>query len=91
MMGLCGEKNVIAEDLFAKKNSQCIDATTSKTFVGNVAKVMHHPAAISKMDFSDCYDRAVHNVSSIALQAHGVPRKSVVLMLSALQTMQFFL
>ena len=91
MMGFCAEKGVIPDELFAKKGTQCVDATMTKTFISDTSKVLHHPMAISEMDFSDCYDRAVHNVSSIALQAHGIPRNSSVMMLTALQTMQFFL
>jgi hypothetical protein len=91
MMNFCANKCVIPDDLFAKKGTQCLDATMTKTFLGDTSKVMHHPIAISEMDFSDCYDRAAHNVSSIALQAHGIPRNSAAMMLTTLQTMQLFL
>ena len=62
-----------------------------KTFFADISKTMHHPASMTAADFSDCYDRSAHPPQSIALQAFRMPRKAAILMLRALQVMQFCL
>ena len=88
MMKLAGEKGCIPDDLFAKKLSDCNDATMTKVFFADVSKVMHHPARTMN-NFGDCYDRSAHTIQSVALRAHGIPKEAVRNMLTCLQIMQF--
>ena len=57
----------------------------------DIARILHHPAAINELDFGDCYDRMAHPPTSLALQRFGVPRNAVRVLLRALQVMQFCL
>ena len=84
-MKLAGEKGCIPDDLFAKKLSDCNDATMTKVFLADVSKVMHHPASITMNDFGDCYDRSAHTIQSFALRAHGISKEAVRNMLTSLQ------
>jgi hypothetical protein len=46
---------------------------------------------ITGNDFGDCYDRVAHPIASIALQSWGVPQEPIRILLSAMQTMHFFI
>lgn len=48
-------------------------------------------AGIPSVDLGNCYDAIAHLIASIALQAFQVPLATVVLSLSVLQTMTFYL
>ena len=91
MMENARRSNALPDEIFAKKGTQCIVATMSKIFFSDVSKVMHHPASIESCDFSDCYDRVVHNIQAIGLRAFKMPKPSVNMFLMALEIMQFFL
>jgi hypothetical protein len=52
---------------------------------------LHHPAGLGECDFGDCYDRATHPPTSMALQAWGIPMSAVRVLLSTMQTMQYVL
>lgn len=90
MMKNAADNGAIPDEVFAVKNSHSNNATMSKTFFCDTSKVLHHPAAVREADFSDCYDRTAHGPKSIALQAWGVSKSSVSVLLTALQTMKFF-
>ena len=91
MIHNAGQNSMIPDELFAKPNSKCTEATMSKTFLGNISKVQHHPAAIEGTDLSDCYDRGAHPPKSLGMQAIGVPVNAIKVLLQSLQMMQFCL
>jgi hypothetical protein len=47
--------------------------------------------ALGATIFGDCYGRVAHPPASIMLQSWGIPREPVRVLLSAMQTMRFFL
>jgi hypothetical protein len=47
--------------------------------------------ALGATIFGDCYNRVTYPPASIALQSWGIPREPVCILLSAMQTMHFFL
>ena len=91
MMQHAGSNAAIPDEIFAKNNSQCMDAIMSKTFVADVSKVLHHPAAIGGTDLADCYDHGAHPPTSLGMQAIGVPLNAIKVLLISLETMEFCL
>ena len=57
----------IPDEIFAKNNSQCMDAIMSKTFVADISKVLYYPAAIGGTDIADCYNRSAHPPTSLGM------------------------
>ena len=54
-------------------------------------RALHEMAGIPSVDLDNCYDAVAHPIASIALQAFQVPLATIVVLLSVLQTMTFFL
>lgn len=89
MMAGAKKKGVIPIENCAKKGSHVDHALMMKRWFSDISKVLHWPASMGSCDFSDCYDRAAHGVSSIGLQAWGIPPAAVSVLLKAMQIMQF--
>jgi hypothetical protein len=81
----------IPQECFTKKNSHCNNAILTKQFFCDSSRSLHHPAGLGECDFGDCYDRATHPPTSIALQSWGIPQLAVRVLLSSLRTMQYVL
>jgi hypothetical protein len=81
----------ILQECFAKKNSHCNYAVLTKQFFCDSSQILHHPAGLGECDFGDCYNRAAHPPTSIALQAWGIPTTAIRVLLSSMQTMQYVL
>jgi len=81
----------VPDELFSTAGSQTMDAIMSKTFFGDVSKVLHHPASIGGADLGDCYDCGAHPPTSIGMQAWGVPINAIKVLLTSLEMMQFCL
>ena len=81
----------IPQECFAKKHSHCNNAVLTKQFFCNSSRCLHHPAGLVECDFGDCYDRAAHPPTSIALQSWGIPKPAVRVLLTSMQTMQYVL
>ena len=54
-------------------------------------RALHLVAGLPSVDLGNCYDAVSHPIASIAMQALKVPLMTIVLALSVLQTMTFFL
>jgi hypothetical protein len=91
MMQQAIQEGSIPQECFAKKNSHCNHANLTKQFFCNSSRVLHHPASLVVCNFGDCYDRAAHAPTSIALQSWGIPKLAIRVLLTSLQTMQYFL
>ena len=81
----------IPQECFAKKYSHCNHVVLTKQFFCDSSRVLHHPAGLGECDFGDCYDRAAHPWTSIALQSWGIPKPAIQVLLSTMQTMQYVL
>lgn len=91
MMDNALSRGVVPAEQFAKKGSRPQDGCMIKLFHYDRARVLHHTAAIESVDLHSCYDSVAHPVASIALQAFSISIMMIKVMLSALQTMKFFL
>ena len=50
----------LPDGIYAKARGHCDDATMTKVFFCDHSKIMRHPAAITKADLGECYDRMAH-------------------------------
>ncbi len=55
--------------MFCKKICHCNHAVLTKHFFCDSSHILHHPVAHGECDFGNCYDRAAHLPTSIALQS----------------------
>ena len=55
------------EEIFSKKRSHFNNASMTKTIFCDIARIMHHPVALSKLDFGNCYEKIAHPPTSLAL------------------------
>jgi hypothetical protein len=91
MMKQVGQEGCIPQECFAKKHSHCNYAVLTKQFFCDSSRSLHHPAGLGECDFGDCYDRAAHPPTSIALQSWGIPASAIRILLTSMQTMQYVL
>ena len=91
MMQQAIREGSIPQECFAKKYSHCNHAVLTKQFFCDSSRSLHHPAGLGECDFGDCYDRAAHPPTSIALQSWGIPQTAIRVLLSSMQTMQYVL
>lgn len=82
---------VPAEQFFAKRRTKPQEGCLVKTLFYDCCRVLHETTAVCSVDFHSCYHSVAHPIASVALQAWGVPFMLVKIMLSVLQTMQFYL
>ncbi len=85
------QEGSMPQNCFVKKNSHCNHPVLTKQFFCNSSQVLHHPASLVECDFGDCYDRAAHAPTSIALQSWGIPKSAIRVLLTSMQTMQYIL
>jgi len=91
MMQQAGREGAIPQECFAKKHSTCNHAVLTKQFFCDSSRSLHHPAGLGECDFGDCYDRAAHPPTSIALQSWGIPKSAIRVLLTSMATMQYVL
>ena len=91
MMHSARDSDVIPEENFAKKGSNCNDTVMTKRMFTDDSRILHHPAAVGGSDWGDCYDRAAHPAASLAFRSWGVPQAGCRVLLMALWTMHYCL
>jgi hypothetical protein len=91
MMQQAIQDGSILQECYTKKYSHCNYAIPTKQFFCDSSRVLHHPAGLGECNFGDCYDRAAHPLTSIALQSWGIPRPAIHVLLKTMQTMQYVL
>ena len=91
MMKQAGQEGCIPQECFARKHSHCNYAVLTKQFFCDSSRSLHHPAGLGECDFGDCYDRAAHPPTSIALQSWGIPASAIRILLTSMRTMQYVL
>eukprot|EP00957_Ditylum_brightwellii_P104659 7975662-Ditylum_brightwellii.AAC.1 len=57
----------------------------------DMLRTLQWAGGVASVDASNCYDRFVHNVASIAAQRWGVSANAMACLLGTLQVMQLFL
>ena len=91
MMANAQENDLVPPELFVTAESNTIRATLVKVLYTNICRTQHRNHGVASVDNGQCYDAVGHALCSLALQSFGVPRKPIVLMLIALQAMNFWL
>ncbi len=81
----------IPQEYFTKKHSHCNHAVLTKQFFCDSSRLLQYPAGLGEYDFGDCYNWAAHPPTSIALQSWRIPKTTIRLLLSSMQTMQYVL
>ena len=84
MMANARENNLVPPKLFATAGSNVIRATLAKVLYTDSCRMQHRNHAVASVDNGHCYDAVGHALCSLALQAFGVPRNLIVLMLITL-------
>ena len=91
MMDQAYDAGNIPQEQFARRGTQAAHGVVCKVLFCDMIRALHLVAGIPSVDLGNCYDAVSHPLASIALQAFKVPLMTVVLSLSVLQTMTFFL
>ncbi len=91
MMQQAIQEGSIPQECYTKKHSHCDHAVLTKQFFCDSSRCLHHPAGLGECNFGDCYDRAAHPPTSIALQSWGIPKSANRVLLATMQTMQYVL
>jgi hypothetical protein len=81
----------IPQEVFAKKHSHCNHAFLTKQFFCDSSHTLHHPAGLGECNFGDFHDHVAHPPTTIALQSWGIPKCTIKVLLSSMQTMQYIL
>ena len=78
------ENNLVPSELFVMAGSNAIRAMLAKVLYTDICRTQHRNHAIASVDNGHCYDAVGHALCSLALQAFGMPRNPIVLMLITL-------
>ena len=91
MMDQAYDNGLVPVEQFARRGVQASHGVLCKVLFCYMMRALHEMAGIPSVDLGNCYDAVAHPIASIALQAFQVPLTTIVLSLSVLQTMTFFL
>jgi hypothetical protein len=91
MMDQAYDAGNVPLEQFTKRGTQAAHGVLCKVLFCDYVCVLHIVAGIPSVDLGNCYNAVSHPIASIALQAFKVPLLTVVLSLSVLQTMTFYL
>jgi hypothetical protein len=91
MIGMALEKKLILGDCFSKRRINCISAVMTKIFICNESRIHHHDMVLEGCNFAECYNRIVHKVAGMSLQAWGIAQPAINILLETMETMWFFL
>eukprot|EP00956_Cyclotella_meneghiniana_P034366 scaffold104037_cov45-Cyclotella_meneghiniana.AAC.3 len=91
MMDQAYDNGLVPVEQFARRGVQASHGVLCKVLFCDMMRALHEMAGIPSVDLGNCYDAVAHPIASIALQAFQVPLTTIVLSLSVLQTMTFFL
>ena len=89
MMSRAKAEGATPDEVFAKKGSHCDDATMTKNMFCDFSRILRRPAGVSSADYGECFDRMTHPPTSLAMQAWGIPKNAVRVIMTALRLMQF--
>ena len=85
------QEDIVPVEQFAKRGSEADHGVVTSGLFCDIAWALHQTAAIESVDFTNCYNAVAHPIASIALQPFKVQKVMVVMMLSVLQTMKWYL
>ncbi len=82
---------LIPEEIYSDCNRLADDGILAKVLFYDIVCHSHLPVRISAVDANNCYNRVAHPITSLVFQSLGVPKAAVILLLSTIQAMKFFL
>jgi hypothetical protein len=85
------DNGMVQVEQFARRGTQASRGVLTKVLFCDMIRALHETVGIPSVDLGNCYDAVAHPIASIALQAFQVPLATIVLSLSVLRTMTFFL
>jgi hypothetical protein len=89
LMHLAEKYDALAVEQFgSRKSKSAIDQSLNKLLTFDLWRQLRIPGALCSSDARACYDRMVHNVSSLCLQRLGAPIEPIVSMFSTIQDLQ---
>jgi hypothetical protein len=91
MMDQAYDAGIVPVEQFARRGVQSAHGVLCKILFCDMMRALHLVAGLPSVDLGNCYDAVAHPIASIALQALKVPLMTVVLALSVMQTMTFYL
>lgn len=69
----------------SRKNHQSITCLLNKVLICDNSRQKCQPVALTSNDAVKCYDYLIYNVTSLAIQATGIPHKPITSMILVLQ------
>ena len=91
MLDIARKYKLMPDEIFSEKNRTAEDGTLGKTLFYDLVRQSRRPAGLSSVDAENCYDRIAHSITSLIIQAFGMPTEAVGSMLKTIQDMKFFL
>jgi hypothetical protein len=91
MMDQAYDNGMVPVKQFARRGTQASSGVLCKVLFCDMISALHEMSGIPSIELGNSYDAVAHPIVSIALQAFQVPLATIVLSLSVLQTMSFFL
>ena len=85
------EYNLMTEEIFSERNRMADNGTLAKVLFYDIVRQLRVSAGISSVYASNCYDMISHAITSLVIQAFGVPEKTIETMLTAIEEMNYFL
>jgi hypothetical protein len=82
---------LMPEEVFSKRNRLADNGTLIKVLFYDIVCQTRLPAGMSAIDADNCSDQIAHPIASMFFQALGVPQEAIILMLTTIQDMKFFL
>jgi hypothetical protein len=73
MLKQARHNNLMAEEVFSKRNKMADDGTLTKVLTYDIIRQTQHSAGIASVDTDNCYDRIAHMIASLIFQAFGIP------------------
>ncbi len=91
MLDTAHHYKLVPKEIYSEQNCLADNGTLAKVLFYCIVQQTRLPTGISAVDADKCYDWIAHPIASIVFQALGVPKPAIVLMLSIIQDMKFFL
>eukprot|EP00804_Cyclotella_cryptica_P030009 CCRYP_013463-RA/>CCRYP_013463-RA protein AED:0.64 eAED:0.64 QI:0/-1/0/1/-1/0/1/0/212 len=91
MLNSARQYKLMPDEIFSEQQRMGEDGILAKVLFYDISRQLRAPAALASVDATNCYDRISHAIASLVFRAFGVRLSTTLLMLQAIQQMQFFL
>jgi len=78
------------EQYGSRKRHRSITCLLNKVLICNISRQLCLPLTLTSNDAVKCYDYMIHNVTSLSIQAAGIPHQPITAMFTLLQNAQHF-